>query len=140
MHRYNLFGTPAKSRGFQMSKMATVLTNRGPVSMFHFLRRTACHKMCRRIIREYFRGIGSLHFIRPVSKLYHGQAANGEEFMNFPQKNYAGYWLLSRRTTGRIRVKTLIAQECSAFLDRNIITRHPAVMPSGPRMASCLVI
>ena len=22
MHRYNLFGTPAKSRGFQMSKIA----------------------------------------------------------------------------------------------------------------------
>ena len=40
--------------------------------------------------------------------------------------------LLTSSSTGKANVKMLIAQAYMAFLEKNIITRHPAVIPRGP--------
>ena len=44
--------------------------------------------------------------------------------------------LLTSSSIGSAKVKILMAQAYMAFLEKNIITRHPAVIPRGPITAA----
>lgn len=93
---------------------------------------SACHKVYRRLIRRYFHGIGNLHRLRSTHTVYHIPGEKGEESLNEGQINYAGYKLLISNSSGSAREKMLTAHAYIALLDKNIITRHPAVSARGP--------
>ena len=90
----------------------------------------------RRVIREYFRGIGFLHRLRFVFTVYHILAAIGEEILNVRRIFYAGYTLLTSSRIGSAKVNTLTAQAYMALRDRNIMARQPPVRASGPTTAT----
>ena len=118
--------------------------------------RTGVTQVHCRLIRRYFHGIRFPHQFSFVFLLYHNKAAIDEEFLNEPKRKYyqkanatngsicricyIGYWLLNRRSNGRINVKMLTAQGYSAFRDANIRTMQDAVTTKGPITASSLAM
>ena len=61
-----------------------------PLRIIFLLHGADVSQVRRRLIREYFRGIGFLHRPRCVTLVYHILEAIGEETLNEGEINYAG--------------------------------------------------